>query len=662
MVAVAIVALITRMDVQEIDVHRFEPDTWWSWAVTVAVCASLIGRRRWPLRTLALGVVLVLPLELGRHRDSVAFFAVVIALAGVAAYLPPRLAWRGVAMIAALYVALVLSGARLLIAAPGAGPVLLAAGYALGRTLRRGHARQELEVEAAIERGAAAVETADLEAAEQRLRMAQELHDVVAHSLSVIAVQAGIGVHLIDREPAQAALALEAIRTTGHTAAGELARLVQVMRGGTSADAGDAPSLNDVPGLIEQIRTAGVPIAITINGALDVVPAGVSLAAYRIVQEALTNVVRHAGRAKATVTVSVTDEHVELCVDDDGRGTTTALDPSSPGSGKGLIGMTERAQMYGGDVRSGPRPGGGFRVQATLPYFASPIANDTISAPVTGPARPHRVARYRRPLPPWGWDLALAGVMAVVAAIELNGADPAVAPHYNPTNVWTWLLKLGCCLALAARRRYPTATFAAICTMSVALNIGGYKVGLIVFALDISLYTVASYTTTRRAAGAVIATYALLAIIASSEPREVTAAAAAWICILFTAVATAGQVARRDRQRRTNDLATRESIADADARRALLVITTERIRIADELSTIIARSIHTIAHEANAGSHLVEGNPAATRKTLEVISAISRDTLTDLRRLLKRIRTDSEPAAYSPIPASPHIVAVGDVR
>jgi signal transduction histidine kinase len=198
--------------------------------------------------------------------------------------------------------------------------------------------------------------------------------------------------------------------------------------------------------------------------------------------------------------------------------------------------------------------------------------------------------------------------------------------------------------------------------MSVALNIGGYKVGLIVFALDISLYTVASYTTTRRAAGAVIATYALLAIIASSEPREVTAAAAAWICILFTAVATAGQVARRDRQRRTNDLATRESIADADARRALLVITTERIRIADELSTIIARSIHTIAHEANAGSHLVEGNPAATRKTLEVISAISRDTLTDLRRLLKRIRTDSEPAAYSPIPASPHIVAVGDVR
>jgi signal transduction histidine kinase len=259
------------------------------------------------------------------------------------------------------------------------------------------------------------------------------------------------------------------------------------------------------------------------------------------------------------------------------------------------------------------------------------------------------------------WDLGLAGVMATVAAIELLGADPSIAPHYNPTNLWTWLLKLGCCLALAVRRRYPTATFAATWVLSLALNIGGFKVGLLVFALDISLFTIARYAPVRRAAGAVIATYALLAIIASSEPREVTAAEAAWICILFTAVATAGHLAGRDRQRRTNDLAVRESTADAHARRALLVITTERLRIADELSTIITRSIQTIAEEAESGSRMVQADPAATRTTLELISAISRDALNDLRRLLKRIRTDSEPAAYSPVPAVLHPLAAGDV-
>ena len=112
----------------------------------------------------------------------------------------------------------------------------------------------------------------------------------------------------------------------------------------------------------------------------------------------------------------------------------------------------------------------------------------------------------------------------------------------------------------------------------------------------------------------------------------------------------------------TNDLAVRESTADAHARHALLVITTQRLRIADELSTIITRSIHTIAQEAETGSHMVETDPTATRKSLELISAISRDALNDLRRLLKRIRTDGESAAYSPIPAILDPAAVGDVK
>lgn len=147
----------------------------------------------------------------------------------------------------------------------------------------------------------------------------------------------------------------------------------------------------------------------------------------------------------------------------------------------------------------------------------------------------------------------------------------------------------------------------------------------------------------------------------SGISHEVTASAAAWICIILTAVATAGHVAGRDRQRRTNDLAVRETTADAHARRALLVIITQRLRIADELSTIITRSIHTITRAAETGSHMVDTDPVATLTTLELISAISRDALNDLRRLLKRIRTDSESAAHSPVPASLHPVGASDI-
>ncbi|MEY2400504.1 MAG: hypothetical protein QOJ08_615 [Ilumatobacteraceae bacterium] len=647
MVVVAIVALITRIDVQDVDAHRFEADTWWSWAVTITVCVLLIGRRRWPLRTLAVGLVLVLPLELGGHRDSVAFFAVVIALGSVAAYLSPRMAWRGVAMIAGLYVALIAGGATILIAAPAVGPVLLAAGFALGRTLRQGHVQQELDVDAAIAQTAAAIETAELAAAQERLRMAQELHDVVAHSLSVIAVQAGIGAHLIDREPAQAALALDAIRTTGNTAGGELARLVQLMRGGGAA-AVDAPALKDVAGLVEQIRITGVPITLTTQGSLADVPAGVSLAAYRIVQEALTNVVRHAGDARATVTVEVTDDHVEVCVEDDGRGVTTALDSASPGSGHGLIGMAERAQMYGGDVRAGLRPGGGFRVHATLSDFGNPSLPDAPATTATIAARVDRTHDRRPALSPGPWDFGLAGLIAGVAALELFGTDSTVEPHYSPATLLTWALKIGCCLAVAFRHRYPTATYATVLAMSIALHVGGYKIGLIIFALAISLFTVARYTTPRGVVAAVVAMFAELAIVASSEPREVKPGAAVWICILLAAVAAGGHGAGRDRQRRTRDLARREDAAQAHARRAQLVITTERLRIADELSTIITRSIHTIANEADTGSHLATINPAETRITLESISAISRNALNDLRRLLKRIRTDRESVACAP--------------
>jgi signal transduction histidine kinase len=650
MVCAAIVALVTRIDVQDFDAFRFHADTWWSWAATIAICAGLVGRRRWPLRSLAFGLALMLPLELDKHRDSIAFFALVIGLYSVAAHLRLRLAWRGVAMLGALYVALAVGGTTIINVAPIAGPTFFATGFALGRMRRRSRARQRRQVEAAIERAAVAVETADLAAAAERLRMAQELHDVVAHSLSVIAVQAGIGVHLIDRDPGEAQRALDAIRTTSTTTTGELVRLVGILRDGTAPDDTYAPSLNDLTGLIGRISAAGVPVVCTVDGDLERVSGGASLAAYRIVQEALTNVVRHAGRAGATVTVRVSDDLVDLLIDDDGRGTTTTLDPTSRVGGNGLVGMRERAQMYAGEVQAGPRPGGGFRVHATLRPSATSAAVETPTRPMIGsPALAvSRSSRFR--LPVWQWDLLLAVLMSVATVLEIFRSNPpATGPQLTPTDGWAWLLRIGCGMALVARRRYPTLTLGTTWLLSIGLALGGYQLGGAIFILWIALYSVGSYASTRRLVIGSIGSLIGLAVVAWTKPPDLTATGATWIGFLFAAAAVAGYVARRDRERLHTDLAEREGDAEATARRTLLDVTTERLQIADELSTVITRSIDTIATHARTGSQLVGNDPAAARNALEAISAISRDALNDLRRLLKRIRTETEPASYRPI-------------
>ena len=661
MVATAVLVLVTRIDVEDADVHRFHSDTWWGWMATIVVCASLVGRRRWPLRTCAVALVLTLPLELAHHRDTVVFFADVLAVYSVAAYRPLRAALRVVPMIAALYAVTALAGAMVITSAPLVGPLFLVTAFAVGCLLRLGREHQDRDVRAAVERAAELVVSADLQAADERLRMAQELHDVVAHSLSVIAVQAGIGAHLVDRRPVEAARALDAIRTTSHTAAGEISRLVDILRDGGAAEpalaapAMAAPTIGGVIELVEQIRAAGVPVTLTTHGSLDTVPAGVSLAAYRIVQEALTNVVRHAGRAHATVTVHVGDEQVELRVDDDGHG-DRARDQAAPGGrgpdpGHGLSGMRERAELYDGTMRSGPRPGGGFRVDATLRYGAVPTRRDEPVAALAATSPSAGSISRGLHLPPLLWDGALAAAMVALATIEVVTAGPTTVP-YRPADLWSWSLRILCCLTLVARRRYPATSLAAAWALALPLGIGDYKVGVVVFVLWLGVYTAASRASTRRLGGALLATYAGLAAIAWSELPDLTTSGAVWLGVLFTATVVAGYTVRRDRERRTLERTHREDAADVHARRALLVIATERLRIADELSAIIRRSIDAITQEAGSGSQMAELDPTAARRTLEAISSISREALNDVRRLLERLRTESELPAYAPIPST----------
>jgi signal transduction histidine kinase len=205
--------------------------------------------------------------------------------------------------------------------------------------------------------------------AEERLRLARELHDVVAHAMSVIAVQSGVGAHVASTKPEEVGKALAAIEVTSRAALTELRRLLGVLRHDSESQASltPVPGLANLDSLLAELGKAGLAVRLRVEGTPLQLPAGVDLSAYRIVQEALTNVVKHAGPARAQVTIGYRDQEVTVEVIDDGRGAVPPAGDGRVGTGHGLIGMRERVAAFGGDLQVGPRPGGGFRVAARLP-------------------------------------------------------------------------------------------------------------------------------------------------------------------------------------------------------------------------------------------------------------------------------------------------------
>ena len=243
--------------------------------------------------------------------------------------------------------------------------------WTIGIALRARRESVELRVREADERAKVERQSAARALAEERLRIAQELHDVVAHSMSVIAVQAGVGAHVLDDRPEQARAALEAISATSRGTLTEMRRLLGVLRGDDGARSNaPAPGLTDLPRLVEDVRAAGVPVTLTVVGdsACDTNP-GVELSAYRVVQEALTNVIKHAGTpTHVDVLVSHGDDELTVEVLDDGRGGAALAAPNGSGAGHGHVGMRERVELWGGELAVGPVAGGGYRVSARLPF------------------------------------------------------------------------------------------------------------------------------------------------------------------------------------------------------------------------------------------------------------------------------------------------------
>jgi signal transduction histidine kinase len=346
-------------------------------AVAVAAAVPLVARRRHPMPA-AVAVALVGAVAIVVMAIPVVVVpAVLVAVYSVAAY-GPR--WSG-----PLAVVVATGGVGLLAAVVGvtAEPlppavlvVLFAGGISFALTawlagsLRRARRisleqLQErarlLEVERDQERHLAALA--------ERARIAREMHDIVAHSLSVIVVQADGGRFVAADDPAAAAGALTGIAAIGREALADVRGLLDMLRADEGASAGDGPGPQphpaQIPGLVEDIRAAGTPVRLTVTGEARDLPAAGGLAAYRIVQEALTNVLKHAGAgAEAHVQLEWRRADLSVRVTDDGAGCAAEDD----GRGRGLQGMRERAALHGGRVEAGPRPGGGFAVHAVLPY------------------------------------------------------------------------------------------------------------------------------------------------------------------------------------------------------------------------------------------------------------------------------------------------------
>ncbi|WP_043729211.1 sensor histidine kinase [Streptomyces zinciresistens] len=380
--ALAVGVLVCMVAGSFVDPHGEDGVTWGlrtpdalSLVLMTLGAAALAFRRLAPLKVLALtGTVSLAEFVTGEPRAPVAMSAV-IALYTVAATTD-----RTTTLRVGLLTVTVLTGAAML-----AGPLpwyaqenlAVLAWTGIGATAGDAVRSRRAFVAAIRERADRAERTHEQEArrrvAEERLRIARDLHDVVAHHIALVNVQAGVAAHVMDKRPDQAKEALAHVREAGRSALNELRATVGLLRqsGDPEAPTEPAPGLHRLDELVGTFHSAGLPVEVARADQDTPLPAAVDLAAYRIVQEALTNVRKHAGTAaRAEVSVVRVGPNIEITVLDDGSGEDAALD----GGGHGLVGMRERVTALSGTLTTGPRYGGGFRVHAILPLKSVPRA------------------------------------------------------------------------------------------------------------------------------------------------------------------------------------------------------------------------------------------------------------------------------------------------
>ena len=339
-------------------------------ACGLALTLALAARRRAPLAvTYSYSAVAMINAALGGglfdgHPPPVATIITgALAFYSLGAYAEDRAALLGVGVgIAGVWSTILISGEIDAQSFGFSAGLVIATPSLIGRSTRARAQRVALLEEEQLQRERVAV-------GEERARIARELHDVVAHSVGAMVAQAQGAGRVLERDPERAREALEAIERTGRNALDEMRRSLGVLRR-TDADAPLAPQpgMADVAVLIAQARESGLQVELVTDGVPAPLPSGIDLSAYRIVQEALTNTLKHAGPVRARVAVGYRDDELVLEISDEGAPAPVASDGSEGnGGGQGLLGMRERVALYGGDLHAGQRPEGGFVVRASLP-------------------------------------------------------------------------------------------------------------------------------------------------------------------------------------------------------------------------------------------------------------------------------------------------------
>jgi signal transduction histidine kinase len=477
-------------------------------------------------------------------------------------------------------------------------------------------------------------------AAEERNRVARELHDVVAHHLSVMTIQSAAARTVADR-PDAAISALRAVTESGREALADLRRITGVLRRRDDQWAAYPPRLDQLDLLIARTRTAGVVTRLQIVGDLRVVPPAIDLAAYRIIQEALTNVVKHAATTSASVEVSVSGEALGLLVTNDGAD-GTGLRPRLPTTGQGLVGMRERVDLYGGQLETGRTSSGGYHVRAAIP-----LRNPVAVAPAAASAATTRTPPYRL-----RWvalrrhtDVLLAGAWLVVLELEARTSG------HRHGSLALNMVVVGVMAVIGLwRRRWPLLFLGTVGGLALLLD-GGLDTlqsatitGT--YILLVPLYTVAVWENRTRAAVGLLVWEA--AVIPAGFTTHAPVAGIAGAAVMAGIVWVAGRIWRNYRQLQSELAGTISRLETEGSEREQLAVANQRAVIAQDLDRLVARHVvDMIVHAQAAQSHR---SPEAIRSAAGVIEDTGRQALARMRDILGVLRVHGISADLSPRP------------
>ncbi|MEV6874510.1 sensor histidine kinase [Amycolatopsis sp. NPDC051128] len=340
---------------------------WWAYTLTAVISLPLAVRRSAPMTVLLVTSAAYVVFTAAGYLPGVNVWGPIVAFYSLAGLRPPRMTAIGAGPAAGAMFACGLALRGPLVANLAQAVAVPAVAWGLGNISRQLEQRNRQLAEATAQLAHEQQRNIEQAVVQERFRIARELHDVVAHHMSMISMQAGLAGYVFDSDPETARAAVDTIGATSRETLDEMRRLLVLLRepdpedgAGTPAP---APGLNLLPSLADRAEAAGLGVALTTSGDLEGLPSGLQLAVYRVVQEATTNVIKHAGGCGVEITVRREPGVVHAAVLDEGPGTGRAGT-----GGFGLTGMRERARMYGGTITAGARPGGGFAVKLTIPF------------------------------------------------------------------------------------------------------------------------------------------------------------------------------------------------------------------------------------------------------------------------------------------------------